>query len=174
MSAVIATPEMMASAATDLATIGSNVSAAHMVAAAPTLAVIPAAADEVSASIAHLFSVHAQDYQALAGQAAAFNDQFVQHFAAGAFSYAGTEATNDALLQPLTAIPGLIGGAVTAFWNELVNMLTSNSIAFLSPFLSPLFFAASLIFFLIFLAYFLGHLLAQFGPLYVFGIPIWI
>jgi hypothetical protein len=34
-----------------------------MVAAAPTVAVVPAAADEVSASIAHLFSQHAAGYQ---------------------------------------------------------------------------------------------------------------
>jgi hypothetical protein len=40
---VIAAPEMMAAAATDVATIGSNLSAAHT-AAAPTLAVIPATA----------------------------------------------------------------------------------------------------------------------------------
>jgi hypothetical protein len=51
MSYVIEAPEMMTSAATDLATIGSNLSAAHA-AAAPTVAVAPAAADEVSAGIA--------------------------------------------------------------------------------------------------------------------------
>jgi hypothetical protein len=50
---------MMTSAATDLATIGSNVNAAHMVAAARTTSVIPAAADEVSAGIAQLVSQHA-------------------------------------------------------------------------------------------------------------------
>ena len=77
MSYVIAAPEMMTSAATDLATIASNVSAAHMVAAARTTSVIPAAADEVSTSIAHLFSQHAASYQAMAGQAAAFNNQYV-------------------------------------------------------------------------------------------------
>jgi hypothetical protein len=65
MAYVITAPEMMASAATDVATIGSNVSAAHTSAAASTLAVLPAAADEVSASIAQLFSQHAADYQAL-------------------------------------------------------------------------------------------------------------
>src|SRR5271154_1411013 len=69
MSSLLAAPEMLASAATDLATIGSTLSAAHMAAVAPTLALMPAAADEVSASIAHVFSVHAQDYQGLAGQA---------------------------------------------------------------------------------------------------------
>ena len=70
MAYVIADPELMTAAAGDLATIASNVSAAHMVAAAPTITVIPAAADEVSTSIAHLFSQHAANYQALAGQAA--------------------------------------------------------------------------------------------------------
>ena len=67
MSYLIAAPEIMTSTATDLATIGSNLSAAHAVAAARTVAVPPAAADEVSASIAHLFSAHAQEYQARPG-----------------------------------------------------------------------------------------------------------
>ena len=53
------------------AAIGPTLSTAHMAAAVPTVAVVPAAADEVSAGIAHLFSAHAQDYQALAGRAAA-------------------------------------------------------------------------------------------------------
>jgi len=100
MSCVIAVPQMMTSAASDLATIGSNVSAAHLVAAAPTLAVIPAAADEVSASIAHLFSAHAQDYQALAGQAAAFHHQFVQNLTGGAASYVSAESGIAATLTP--------------------------------------------------------------------------
>jgi PE family protein len=55
MSSVIAAPELMAETATDLATIGSTLSAARMAAATPTVAVMSAAADEVSASIAHLF-----------------------------------------------------------------------------------------------------------------------
>src|SRR5215472_14925620 len=101
MSYVIADPEVMTSAATDLAAIGANVNAAHMVAAARTTAVIPAAADEVSASIAHLFSQHAASYQALAGQAAAFQEQFAQHLTAGAFSYADIEAAIASLLQNL-------------------------------------------------------------------------
>ncbi|MGA9356694.1 MAG: PE family protein [Mycobacterium sp.] len=92
MSYVIAAPEMMTSAATDLATIGSDLSAAHTAAAAPTLALIPAAADEVSASIAHLFSRYVQDYQALAGKAAAFHQQFVHNLTAGGGSYASIEA----------------------------------------------------------------------------------
>jgi len=104
MSYVTANPEMMTAAASDLASIGSNVDAARMVAAARTTSVIPAAADEVSAGIAHLFSQHAQDYQAMAGKAAAFQEQFVQHLTAGAFSYASVEANNAALLNGLNVV----------------------------------------------------------------------
>lgn len=92
MAYVVADPELMTSAASDLVSIGSNVSAAHMMAAARTVAVIPAAADEVSAGIAHLFSRHAQDHQALAGQASAFHEEFVQRLTVGAGSYANIEA----------------------------------------------------------------------------------
>ena len=56
MSYVIAAPEMMTSAATDLATIGSDLSAAHTAAAAQTTGVLAAAEDEVSTAIAALFS----------------------------------------------------------------------------------------------------------------------
>jgi hypothetical protein len=123
MSYVIAAPEMMTSAATDLATIASNVSAAHMVAAARTTSVIPAAADQVSASIAHLFSQHAASYQALAGQAAAFQEQFAQHLSAGAFSYAGIEAKLASLLQNLQELP--------AFANALISDIAAHPGAFL-------------------------------------------
>jgi PE family len=105
MSYVIADPQMMTSAASDLAAIGSNVDAAHMVAAAPTTSVIPAAADEVSAGIAQLFSQHAANYQALAGQAAAFHEQFVQNLTAGAFSFASIEASIAGSLSTMTGLP---------------------------------------------------------------------
>ena len=101
MSAVIAVPDLMAEAATDLSAIGSTLDAAHMTAAAPTVAVLPAAADEVSVGIAHLFSGYGQEYQALAGQAAAFHSQFVQHLTTSAASYASAEDAIAALLQGL-------------------------------------------------------------------------
>jgi hypothetical protein len=111
MSYVIAVPEIMTSAATDLATIGSNLSAAHMVAAARTTAMIPAAADEVSTGIAQLISQHAASYQAMAAQAAAFNGQFVQHLTASAFSYADIEAAiTGFLLRPLWDFVFGVGG----------------------------------------------------------------
>ena len=94
MSDVTAIPEAIAAAATDVAAVGSTVNAAHLAAAAPTVAVVPAAADEVSAGIANLFSGFAKEYQALAGQASAFQQQFVQHLHATAGSYSSAEAVN--------------------------------------------------------------------------------
>jgi hypothetical protein len=114
MSLVTAAPELMTVAATDLANIGSTISAAHLVAATPTVAVIPAAADEVSSGIAHLFSQHAQDYQALAGQAAAFHEQFVQHLTSSAGSYASVEAASAKLLQPLAGSAASVAAAAAA------------------------------------------------------------
>jgi hypothetical protein len=124
MAYVIAAPDMLAAAATDVATIGSNVSAAHMVAAAPTVALIPAAADEVSAGIAHLFTQHAQGYQAQAAQAAVYHEQFVQHLTASAGSYAASEAANVAVLQPLIASVSPFISAIGALTGQLLNSLT--------------------------------------------------
>jgi hypothetical protein len=125
MSYVIAAPEMMTSAAADLAAIGANVNAAHMVATAPTVAVVPAAADEVSASIAHLFSQHAANYQAMAGRAAAFQEQVAQHLTASAASFAHAEAANTALLQPLTASAASIGSTIGAVPGQLLNLVNA-------------------------------------------------
>ncbi len=119
----------MAAAATDVAAIGSTVNAAHMAAAAPTVAVIPAAADEVSASIAQVFSKQAQNYQALAGQAAAFQQQIVQHLNASAGSYAAAEAVSAASLIQSTATT--VANDITALSGPLVNTLTgvANTLA---------------------------------------------
>jgi len=114
MSYVMAVPEVMDAAATDLATIGDTINAAHMTAAASTVAVLPAAADEVSTSIAHLVSGYGQDYQKLAGEAAAFHEQFVQRLTASAGSYASAEAANVSSLEPLTAIADSPAGAAAA------------------------------------------------------------
>ena len=124
MSYVIAAPEMMTAAATDLATIGANLSAAHA-AAAPTLAVLPAAADEVSVSIAHLFSQHAQHYQAQAGHAAAFEERFLQHLTASAASFTSAEAANVSLLQPLTASAASFTSAIANLLGQIHDLLNS-------------------------------------------------
>ena len=97
MSYVIAAPEFVTVAASDLATIGSTIRAAHTAAGATTQ-IVAAAEDEVSAAIAAVFSAHGQGFQALGAQAAAFHDQFVQALTAAAGSYAGAEAANVAAI----------------------------------------------------------------------------
>ncbi|MGB9303001.1 MAG: PE family protein, partial [Mycobacterium sp.] len=101
MSFVVAVPEFLVSAATDLAGIGSTLHAANAAAATQTTSVVAAAGDEVSAAIAELFSAHAQGFQALSAQAAAFHDDFVQALTAGAGAYAGTEAASASPLQQI-------------------------------------------------------------------------
>ncbi|MGA3255614.1 MAG: PE family protein, partial [Mycobacterium sp.] len=96
MSFVIATPELVTAAATDLASIGSTLNAAKSAAAAPTTGILAAAEDEVSAAIAAVFSDHGQGFQALGARAAAFHEQFVQALTAGAGSYVSAEAANAA------------------------------------------------------------------------------
>ncbi|WP_257708463.1 PE family protein, partial [Mycobacterium tuberculosis] len=91
MSYVSVLPATLATAATEVARIGSALSLASAVAAAQTSAVQAAAADEVSAAIAALFSAHGRDFQALSARAAAFHHEFVQALAAGAGSYAVAE-----------------------------------------------------------------------------------
>jgi hypothetical protein len=118
MSYVVAVPEFVASAASDLAAIGSGLSAAHAAAAVPTTAVVAAAGDEVSAAIASLFSGHGRAQQALSAEAAVFHAQFVQALTGAANAYKGAEAANAAPLQSvvrdaldLTHAPGLSGAS---------------------------------------------------------------
>ncbi|OBI41147.1 PE family protein [Mycobacterium sp. E796] len=124
MSYVLAAPEMMAAAAADVAAVGSTLSAAHLAALAPTVAVLPAAADEVSASIAQVFSRAAQEYHALAAKAAAFGEQFVQHLNAGAGSYVAAEAASAASLLHLTSSAGSAASAISDVPSQLLNSLT--------------------------------------------------
>jgi hypothetical protein len=135
MSFVIAAPETMAAAATDLATIGSDLSAAHAAAVVPTVALVPAAGDEVSAVLARLFSRYAEGFQGLAGQATAFHENFAQHLTAGAHSYASAEALDVPYLRWLVENAGLYAAVRTLF-----EELQSNSLFFqlLSYILEPI------------------------------------
>jgi PE family len=101
MSFVLAAPEAMAAAATNLQSIGSALTAAHSAAGAPTTNLLAAAEDEVSAAIASLFGTHAQEYQALSAQATAFHDRFVQSLGLAAGSYAAAEAASTSPLDAL-------------------------------------------------------------------------
>jgi hypothetical protein len=110
MTFVIAAPEMMTAAATDLSIIDADLSHAHSAAARATVALVPAAADEVSVGIAHLFSEHAEDFHGLAGRAAAFHGQFAQNLKAGAASYASFEDAIAPFLRPDSVLAELVYG----------------------------------------------------------------
>ncbi|MCV7122656.1 PE family protein, partial [Mycobacterium lacus] len=101
MSFVIAAPDRLVAAASDLAGIGSALGVANATAAAHTTELLAAGADEVSAAIAALFSAHGHAYQTLSARAAAFHAEFVQVLTAGASSYASAEAANASPLQQL-------------------------------------------------------------------------
>jgi hypothetical protein len=105
MSYLITAPEVLGSAATDLASIAGTLNAANASAAAQTTGILTAAEDEVSAAIATLFSDHAQAYRAASAEAAAFHQQFMQALTAGAGAYAGAEAANASHLGQLLAGP---------------------------------------------------------------------
>jgi PPE-repeat protein len=100
MSFLIATPETVSAAATDVAALGSRLGAAHAAAVTATTGVLPAALDEVSVAIAALFGAHGQTYQALGAQALTFQEQFVQLLGSGASMYADAEAN---AVQALTS-----------------------------------------------------------------------
>ena len=107
MSYVVALPEMMSAAATDVASIGSVVATANQGVAGATTRILAAAEDEVSADIAALFSAHGQSYQALSAQAAAFHERFVQALTGASGAYAATEAANT---SPLAALEQAVLG----------------------------------------------------------------
>jgi hypothetical protein len=100
-SYVIAAPEALAAASTDLSGIGSAIRAANATAAASTTEVLTAGQDEVSAAIARLFGAYAHDYQALSARVALFHEQFVQTLDRGAGAYTAAEAANTSPLQGL-------------------------------------------------------------------------
>jgi PE family len=111
MSFLFAAPQELATAASDLAGIGSTLGAASATAAAPTTGVLASAADQVSAQVAALLSEHGLGYQQVSAQMAAFHERFVQTLSAGASTYAAAEANaaqtlTHAVNAPATAVPG--------------------------------------------------------------------
>jgi len=122
MSSVIAAPELITTAATDLRNAGSTLSAAHAAAALPTTAMVAAAEDEVSAAIAAVFSAHGQGFQTLGAQAAAFHAQFVQALSSGAGSYVSAEAAN---VAAFTANPAQTIG------RDLLGLINAPTLALL-------------------------------------------
>ena len=111
-SYVIAAPEALAAASSNLTGLGSSIQAANAAAAGSTTQLAVAAQDEVSAAISALFGNFGQEYQALSAQTALFHDQFVQALNGGGLAYAAAEAIN---ASPLAAAGSPIASALQSF-----------------------------------------------------------
>jgi PE family len=125
MSYVIATPDLVQSAAEDLAGIRSSLAEAAAAAAGPTTGIAAAASDEVSLAIASMFGNFGQEFHAIGAQARAFHEQFVGLLNSGASAYMSTEAN---------AAQALLGGgqnlssAMTEIQNGSAAALVSGQI----------------------------------------------
>lgn len=113
MSFVLVAPEALATAASNVADMGSTIKSATAAAHTNTLAA--AAADEVSTQIAALFSAHGLEFQQVSAQAAAFHEQFVQTLTAGANAYTAAETSTTQTLSSSGA------GASTALGSIFSN-----------------------------------------------------
>ncbi|BBZ43933.1 PPE family protein, SVP subgroup [Mycobacterium parmense] len=118
MSFVTTRVEALTGAAARLQTIGAAMADENAAAAMPTTGVAPAAADEVSALQAGLFSTYGSWYQHVSAQAAAIHRQLVSTLQANAGSYGETEAANQvttastpaqSLLSDLASSDSIIG-----------------------------------------------------------------
>lgn len=87
-------PQLIAAAATDVAGIGTAISDANATASGAITDVAAAAADEVSAATATIFSTYAHDFRAAMNQAASFHAGFAQALAGAGNAYAATEAAS--------------------------------------------------------------------------------
>jgi hypothetical protein len=96
MVSLTAQPEFLAAAAAELQAIGAAIGQAFA-AAAPTTAVMPPAADPVSAMLAAHFAAHGASCQAMGAQGLAIHETTVSTLGASAGSYAATEAANAVL-----------------------------------------------------------------------------
>jgi hypothetical protein len=134
MSFLTTQPEELAAAAGKLDTVGAAMAAQNAASAAPTTTgVIPAAADEVSALQASLFTAYGTLYQQVSGEAAAMYDMFVNTLGMSAGTYSAAEAANSsAAASPVSAIsstaaslPGVSSGPVSDIAN-IVNIGAGN------------------------------------------------
>ncbi|UXA05097.1 PE domain-containing protein [Mycobacterium sp. SMC-2] len=115
MSFVITQPEALLYAAGKLEALGSALAAESAAAAPPTTAIAPAAADEISALQAALFTAYGELYQSINAQAASIHQQFVETLDTSAGSYQTAEATNSAATaSPFAAAPAVNGAATPA------------------------------------------------------------
>jgi hypothetical protein len=96
MSFLFTDPNALTSASGNIMDIGAGMASSNAAAAGPTLGVVPAASDPVSALTAGHFASHAALYQAISAQAALVHEQVVSTLGTNASSYTTAEASNAA------------------------------------------------------------------------------
>ena len=101
MAYVLTQSQLMATAAADVAAIGTTVNEATAAAAGRTTGVVAAAADEVSTAVAILFGAYAQQWQLLIARAAVFHSEFTQTLAA-AGNASSLQAANTQIVDATT------------------------------------------------------------------------
>jgi len=138
MAYVSTAPAAIAAAATQLEGIGNSFTAESAAAAAPTTALAPAGADEVSALQAGVFSTYGQLYQTVSAEAQAIHQQFVNLLHSSSGSYQDTEAANQAgaaasslsgASSSATGAATPAQGGLTGAINNLANFLNGNSVS---------------------------------------------
>jgi hypothetical protein len=103
MTYLVAQPQVMATAAAEVAAIGSAIDDATATAGQQIVDVASAAADEVSAATARLFNAYGRDYEAVLRQAAALHGEFAEAWTAAATAYEQTEAATVRALTETTS-----------------------------------------------------------------------
>ncbi|ORA11700.1 PE family protein [Mycobacterium asiaticum] len=121
MSFAIAAPELLQSAAQDLASINTSLAEATAVASAPTTGIAAAAQDEVSSAIASLFGNFGQEFQTLSAHSQIFHQEFAELMSAGARAYAVAEAAN----TQQTLLGALSATGQSSFANGLASGVTA-------------------------------------------------
>jgi hypothetical protein len=94
MTTLLTEPQLVETAAANVAEIRSEISEAKAAAAGPTTGLAAAAQDEVSAATAKLFGAYAQEYHSVLTQAGVFHEEFAAALASAGNAYAATEAAN--------------------------------------------------------------------------------
>lgn len=128
MSFVVAEPELVQAAAQNLAGIRSTLGDATAAAAGPTTAVVAAAEDQVSTSVAALFGAFGEEYQVLNAQAQAFHGEFVNLLNAGAGAYLAADTANAAqALGAAAAGSSIVGPYERLLTNTAANLQTLSA-----------------------------------------------
>jgi hypothetical protein len=136
MSYVTTAPAAISAAATQLEGVGTSFATESAGAASSNTAIAPAAADEVSALQAGVFSTYGQLYQTISAQAQAIHQQFVNTLQQSSGSYQETEGANQAGAAAnslgntaSSAASSAQDQPITDLINDLTSFLTTGPLA---------------------------------------------